>query len=172
MLMDESTGFRWWHAALILVAANAISALPVGFVGDFAFFNSLRQPALTPPDWAFAPVWLVLNITSLIALYRIANTPGRSLARTSFLRAEGVSWVLFSAFTTLYFLLRSPVLGAADTVAGLITGLASFGCALRIDRPSAGLILLRMIWLALASYVALNVAISNPDLFLGNALLG
>jgi hypothetical protein len=27
--MSEPAGFRWWHAALILVGANAISALPM-----------------------------------------------------------------------------------------------------------------------------------------------
>ncbi len=27
--------------------------------------------------------------------------------------SEGFAWVLFAAFTTLYFLLRSPVLGAS-----------------------------------------------------------
>ena len=47
--MSEPAGFRWCHAALILVGANAISALPAGFGGDFAFYNAFRQPAIAPP---------------------------------------------------------------------------------------------------------------------------
>ena len=165
--MSDRDGFRWWHAALILVGANAISALPAGFGGDFAFYNSFRQPAIAPPDWAFAPVWLFLNVTSLIALSRIANSPERSPARTLFLWSEGVAWVLFAAFTTVYFLLHSPALAATDTVAGLLTGLVSLACAFRLDRLSAGFILLRVLWLVLATYVSLFVALSNPDPFLG-----
>ena len=120
--MSERDEFRWWHAALILVAANAISALPAGFGGDFAFYNSFRQRAIAPPDWAF---------------------------------------------TTVYFLLRSPVLAAVDTVAGLLAGLVSLVCAFRLDRLSAGFILLRVLWLLLATYVPLFVALSNADTFLG-----
>jgi hypothetical protein len=80
---------------------------------------------VAPPDWAFALVWLVLNVKSLVALPRIANAPDRSTMWMVFLWSEGMGWVLFSAFTTLHFLLRSPVLGAADTVARLIVGLVS-----------------------------------------------
>jgi hypothetical protein len=36
-----------------------------------------------------------------------------------------------------------------------------------LDRLSAGFILLRVLWLVLATYVSLFVALSNPDPFLG-----
>ncbi len=169
--MTDPGGFKWSHAILILVAANAVSALPAGFGGDSAFYNALRQPDAAPPDWAFAPVWLVLNVTSLVALSRIANAPDRSASRLVFLWSEGVGWVLFSAFTTLYFLLRSPLLGAADTVAGLSVGLISLVCACRLDHLSAGCIALRVLWLLLATYVALFVALSNPDPFFATGSL-
>ncbi|WP_094556930.1 TspO/MBR family protein [Synechococcus sp. 1G10] len=165
--MADRGRFKRWHALIILAVGNAISALPAGFGGDFAFYNAFRQPNLAPPDWAFAPVWLVLNVTSLVALSRISNAPVRSLGRTVFLWSEGVGWVLFSAFTTVYFLLHSPVLGAVDTVAGLITGLLSLVCAWRIDHLSASFIALRAVWLLLATYVSMFVALSNPDPFFG-----
>lgn len=170
-LVTDRGGFKWWHAILILAAANAVSALPAGFGGDFAYYNAFRQPPVAPPDWAFAPVWLVLNVTSLVALSRIANAPNPSTSRLVFLWSEGMGWVLFSAFTTLYFLLRSPLLGAVDTVAGLIVGLVSLVCACRLDRLSAGLIGLRVLWLLLATYVSLFVALSNPDPFFSTGSL-
>lgn len=169
--MADRGGFKWWHALTILAVANATSALPAGFGGDFALYNAFRQPYVAPPDWAFAPVWLVLNVTSLVALSRIANATEHSTKRTMFLWSEGVGWVLFSAFTTVYFLLHSPVLGAADTVAGLLTGLVSLVCAWRIDRLSTSFIALRVLWLLLATYVSLFVALSNPDPFFGTASL-
>lgn len=165
--MNKQPQFRWWHALLIFVVANATNALPAGFGGDFASYNAFRQPTIAPPDWIFAPVWLVLNVTSLVALHGIANVPLESGWRAAFLWSEGVGWVLFSIFTTVYFLLHSPVLAAADTVASFAAGLVSLACASRIDRLSAGFILLRVLWLALASYVSIYVAWFNPDLFLG-----
>jgi len=70
--MPGRGSFRRRHAVAIFVAANLTSALPAGLGGDFNFYNSFRQPAVAPPDWVFGLVWLVLNIISLVALYRVA----------------------------------------------------------------------------------------------------
>lgn len=157
--------FRWWQALIILAIANLVSALPVGFGGDKIFYNHFEQPPLAPPDWLFAPMWLGLNITSLIALAIAANSPEQSSRRRTTLIFEGVGWVLFAIFTTLYFWLRSPILGAVDTVAGLIVGVASLVCCLGISKKAALLILPRVLWLGLASYVSVYVALHNPDEF-------
>ncbi len=167
--MGERGGFRWWHAVAIFIAANAASALPAGFGGDFAFYNHFLQPFVAPPDWVFAPVWLVLNVTSLIALHRVSNSPSQSTGRKAFLWSESGAWVLFAAFTTLFFLLRSPVLGAIDTAAGLVAGVISLVCVARLDRLATAFILLRVLWLLLATYVSAYVALYNPDSFLGTA---
>jgi translocator protein len=169
--------FRWWHGAVILVAANAVSFWPAGVLGDAAFYTGFRLPPYAPPDWLFAPVWLVLNITSLVALGRVANLnpeddAGRlqgnnaSRRRGLVLVSEAVGWLLFAVFTTLFFWLHSPVLAAVDTVAGLVVAAMSVAAAAGLDRPAAGLIGLRLLWLLLASAVAVSVALHNPDPFL------
>lgn len=161
--------FRWWHGAAILVAANAVSFWPAGVLGDAAFYTSFRLPPYAPPDWLFAPLWLVLNITSLVALARVANLDGPGGAgrrRGLVLVSEAVGWLLFAVFTTFFFWLHSPVLAAADTVAGLLVAVVSVAAAASLDRPAAGLIGLRLLWLLLASAVAVSVALHNPDPFL------
>lgn len=157
--------FRWWHAVGIFLAANALSVLPAGYNGDEAFYNAFRLPAVAPPDWLFAPMWLFLNITSLIALARIANAPRQTKTHMAVYVLEGVGWVLFAVFNTLYFGLGSPVLGAIDTFAGLIIGITSFACCLAVDRRAAWLILPRVLWLVLATYVSVWVALNNADPF-------
>lgn len=172
--------FRWWHGAAILVAANAVSFWPAGVLGDTAFYTGFRLPPYAPPDWLFAPVWLVLNITSLVALGRVANLDPEDGAardagnaagrrRTLVLVSEGVGWLLFAVFTTFFFWLHSPVLAAADTLAGLLVALVSVAAAASLDRPAAVLIGLRLLWLLLASAVAVSVALHNPDPFLSAA---
>ena len=164
--------FHWWHAALIFAVANGLSALPAGFGGDSDFYDRLRKPPFSPPDWAFPAAWLVLNVTSLVALHLVANAPapdaGGGAARTTFLVSEAIGWVLFAAFTTLYFGLRSPTLGAADTVLGLLAAAVSLSAAAALAAGPGRtgwvpfwLILPRVGWLALASLVSAATAWLN-----------
>ena len=155
--------YRWWHAAAVGLAANAVSALPFGHTGDEPFYNALRKPPLSPPDWAFAPVWAVNNVLTLWSNLRVANLPAETPGRTTALALEGASWGLFSAFTGLYFGLRSPVLGAADAVAGLAATAASIAVTARLDRKATLALLPRLAWLGLASYVSVAAARLNPD---------
>lgn len=164
--LPRARRFRGWHALLIFVAANALSVLPAGFNGDEAFYNSFSRPAAAPPDWLFPPMWLVLNVTSLVALARVANRGVRNRARTAVLGLEAAGWVLFAVFNTLYFGLDSPVLGALVTALGLLVGALSFLCCLRTERRAAWLILPRVLWLGLATYVSVWVALNNADPFL------
>jgi translocator protein len=157
--------FQVWHGVAIFVAANAISILPAGFNGDEAFYNNFVRPSIAPPDWLFAPMWLLLNITSLVALGIVANTNQATRGRKTFLTLEGIGWVLFAAFNTLYFWMKSPVLGAIDTAAGLLIGLWSLGLSWKIDRRAGILIGLRVVWLLLATFVSISVALNNTDPF-------
>lgn len=159
--------FRWWHAVLIFVIANLASALPAGYNGEEAFYNNFVQPVIAPPDWLFAPAWLFLNVTSLVALHRIANLPRETPGRRYFIVLESIGWVLFAIFSALYFGLKSPVLGAIDTVLGLAVGILSLWVSYRIDKKAALNILPRVLWLILAAYVSVYVALANRDVFLG-----
>ncbi len=161
----ESHVFLWWHAVVIFVIANLVSSLPAGYGGDKIFYNNFEQPPFSPPNWLFAPMWLFLNITSLIALSIVANSPERSTRRRMFLIFEGIGWVLFAIFTTLYFLMHSPILGAVDTVLGLAVGFASLACCASISQRATFFILLRVLWLCIASYVSVYVAAHNVDEF-------
>lgn len=157
--------FRWWYAAIVFLVVNLISALPAGLLGDEVFYNSFRQPAFAPPDWLFAPMWLFLNITSLIALCIVGNSIEQTLRKQVFLVLEIIGWILFSIFTTLYFGLNSPILGAIDTVAGLVVAVGSLICCYPISRKAALMILFRSLWLVLASYVSVYIALNNADPF-------
>jgi len=156
-----------WAAVLIVVVANAVSALPVGYVGDFAFYNALRKPSFAPPDWLFAPMWAFLNVTSIWALYRVMNGPAPAAARQPVLAIELAGWVLFAGFSAFYFGLQSIVLGSAITLVFMILTAISVILTSRIDKLAAGLLGLRLAWLVLASAVSVWIARANPDPIFG-----
>ena len=161
-----TSSFKWWHALIILLIANLVSAAPAGYNGEEAFYNNFELPGIAPPDWLFAPVWLFNNITSLIALYIVANMPKEVPRRKLFLWLEGVMWLLFAIFSILYFGLRSPILGAVDTALGLAATTFSLRLAYDLDRRAFWYILPRFLWLLLATYVSVYVAIFNRDVLL------
>ena len=163
----KKSRYHWWQAALVGVGANVISAAPAGYNGDEAFYNNFTKPDISPPDWSFAPVWAFNNITSLYAGLRIANLPKATRGRKASLWLEGIGWGLFASFTPLYFGLKSPVLGAVNTLAGLGVGAASLGVASQLDRKAAWALSPRVAWLLLATYVAIATAAANKDEFLG-----
>ncbi len=157
--------FRWWHGLAIFMIANAISVLPAGINGDEAFYNNFVRPAIAPPDWLFVPMWFFLNVTSLIALAMVVNSNSQTHQKQTFIKLEIVGWVLFAVFNTLYFWIQSPILGAIDTVFGLLIALFNFLLAWRIDRRAATMIGFRVLWLLLATYVSVYVALNNTDVF-------
>ena len=108
-------------------------------------------------------MWLLLNVTSLIALGIVANSRPATPERRTFLWLEGIGWVLFAAFNTLYFWMKSPILGAIDTALRLLIGLLSLALSWRIDRRAGVLIGLRVLWLLLATFVSAWVALNNLD---------
>jgi tryptophan-rich sensory protein len=94
--------FTVWHAVAIYFLVNGINWVSAGLVGDFEFYNSFVQPSVAPPDWLFAPMWFFLNVTSLWALYRSANTADGN-DKKLFLWLEGIFWALFATFAFMYF---------------------------------------------------------------------
>lgn len=159
--------YRWWHAAAVGALANVASALPAGYNGDENFYASLRTPPGAPPGWVFAPVWAANNALTLMSNLRIANLPGKTPGRRRALAVEAANWVLFSSFSTLYFGLRSPVLGAVDTAAGLVLTGYSVGVTAQVDRRAAWALVPRLAWLGFASYVSVATAANSPDRLFG-----
>ena len=159
--------YRWWHAAALGLAANALSAAPAGYNGDEPFYNRLKKPPGSPPDWAFPPAWAFNNLTTLWSNLRVANLPQGTPGRRAALALEGASWGSFASFTALYFGLRSPVLGAVDTAVGFATTAASVAVTAKLDRKAAWALAPRLAWLGLATYVSVSVALRNPDSLLG-----
>lgn len=164
--------WRWWHAAMVGVAANAASALPAGYNGDSGYYETqLRRPPGAPPGWVFAPVWALNNVLTLWSNLRVANleptSPAGQADRRAALKAEGAAWVLFAGFSALFFGAKSPILGAVDTVVGLGFTVRSVAKTRRLDRGATLALIPRLLWLAFASYVSVGTALRSHDRVLG-----
>ncbi len=162
---NKQKRFFWWHAVIIFIVANAISFIPAGYGGNEVFYNSFRLPELAPPEWMFPPVWFFNNVTSLFALYWVANMPQKTSYRKTIIILEAICWVLFSIFTIVYFGMKSPVLGSIDTVIACILTTISLILTFKISKKSGWALMPRFLWLLLASYVSVYVFLYNKDVF-------
>lgn len=163
--MKQLLTFKWYHCVAIYIIANVIGFLPAGYNGDEAFYNSFIQPKVAPPDWIFAPMWFFLNVTSLIGLYKVMKANSDLSFKNQIFWLEIFGWVFYAIFTFLYFYLKSPILGAIDTVLGLIIVIIVCFKTYQKAKISFFFFLPRLLWLLLASYVSVWVALNNKDVF-------
>lgn len=138
----------------------------VGNAANNDYYNSLRQPVFAPPDWAFPPVWTLNNALQIWGLLHVLNQDRTTPGRTAFLALQGGFWATFVAFNPLYFGLRSPILGAAVTQAGLGFTVGSAVAAARMqDRRALASLATVLPWLLLAAPVSAAIARWNRDDF-------
>ncbi len=160
--------YRWWHALAFALAANSVSGVSVGRNrDDEAFYENMRQASFAPPAWAFAPAWAVNNASVLWGNLRLANLPKDAPNRRLLLWLQGASWALYSTFAYVYFRKRSPILAFVWTAGMYALTIPSAILSWRLDRKIAWSFLTLLLWLSLATPVALFQMLHNPDPFFG-----
>jgi benzodiazapine receptor len=103
--------------ALILVCQLA------GLLGSFftapsipAWYAGLEKPSFSPPNWLFAPVWLILYTLMGVAAYLIWERGiGRKEARSALI-IFALQLVLNTFWSLLFFGLQSPKLALIEIV--------------------------------------------------------
>jgi len=161
---DRGGPVRWWHAVLFWGLVNA-----PGFVARHASvpFEGYVVAPLQPPPWVFPVVWFILNVLQLWGDVRLLNRRGAIRHWTALVAVQAALWLIFATFTSVYFVLGSPILAAVWTVAFFV--LASLGIALvwRDDRAIALSWVPLILWTGFASVVAVQQALLNPDRVFG-----
>jgi tryptophan-rich sensory protein len=160
--------YRWWHALLFGLAANAGSMIGAERrAEDREYYERMRQAPFAPPSWAFAPAWALNNASVLWGNLRLLNLPEDAPNRRALLWLQGASWFLFSTFGYVYFRKRSPILAFVWTAAFAVLTVASAVLSWRIDRKVALSFATLLGWLALATPTAAYQMLYNPDELFG-----
>jgi len=138
--------------------------LAVGLLSSWAtrpaiesWYVYLDKPFFTPPNWLFAPVWLVLYVMMGIAAGLIWNEGWGNKAVKKGLSLFAVQLVLNAAWSQLFFGLKNPALALADILllaAAITACIFSFS---KIKPAAAWLMAPYLIWVLYAT--ALNIGI-------------
>lgn len=171
--------WKWYHGAALYIGANATTfalerlakrsqAHVPDHEPDKAYYRQQKRAVFAPPSWAFGPAWTFNAISLIWGGLRVLNMPKRTTGRKPFLALQTAFWLLYIAFTPLFFGLRSPILGAISTYLTLGVTAASEVVAVKQlkDKPTAFSQLSTLVWLVVASATALTTALWNRDPFL------
>jgi translocator protein len=134
----------------------------LGGGGDAGFYQQLERPVWAPPDWLFAPVWIVLYVMMGIAAWLVWRERGFRGARLPLILFL-IHLLFNAAWTGIFFGLRNFGLAFAEIVVLWLLIAATLILFWRV-RPLAGALLLPyLLWVSYAA--ALNFALwrMNPQ---------
>lgn len=143
---------------ILLLACAAAGATGVLFKPG-AWYEGLRKPGFTPPNWVFPVVWTTLYVLIAWAGARLAVLPGAGIAMAL--------WAAQIALNTLW----TPVffgahrLGAGMAVLALLwlVVAALLVAAFRLDLWAGLMLLPYLVWLSIAGALNFRLWRDNPQ---------
>jgi len=124
------------------------------------WYAGLNKPPLTPPNWVFSPVWMVLYVMIAVAIILYYRSPNkRRVALTSALLALHLATNF--AWTYLFFGLQSPALALADIVVLDVTLVLLIPRFCRARPPAGALLIPYLLWVLFATYLNFGILMLN-----------
>lgn len=124
-----------------------------------AWYQDLRKPSFTPPNWAFPVAWTVIYLLSAIAATRVAPLPGAGMA----LALWSAQIALNTLWTPVFFGARQMALAMVVMATLLVTVAAMTVAFWSLDWRAALLLLPYLAWLGVASALNWRIWRDNSD---------
>ncbi len=124
-----------------------------------SWYNSLTKPFLSPPDWIFAPVWIILYITifTSLILYFLKPSDEKTFGYVVF----AIQLILNLAWSPVFFLMQNIPLALAIVLlldmAILLTILEFYS----VSKISGLILIPYFIWSLFATYLTLGYLVLN-----------
>ncbi|MDJ0825340.1 MAG: TspO/MBR family protein [Rhodobacter sp.] len=131
--------------AACFAAGTTGAAFPPG-----PWYESLKKPGWTPPNWLFPIAWTVLYVLIAWAATRVAFVPGNGVALAFF----ALQFSLNTLWTPIFFGLRRLGQGMAVLVALWVAVVGMLVSTVLLDRTAALMLVPYLVWVSYAG--ALN----------------
>lgn len=147
---------------IFVLSAELAGVLSSLFAGDIsAVYQTLEKPPLSPPDWVFPIVWIILYALMGISAYLVYRSDAEPVRVKSALRVYWLQLVVNFSWSIVFF--RFQAFWAAFVVLAIliilvITMLVKFAKI----RPAAALVNVPyLLWLLFAAYLNVTTALLN-----------
>jgi tryptophan-rich sensory protein len=150
------------------LAVAVLACLAAGAAGSIAtadaiptWYATLQKPAFNPPGWVFGPVWTTLYVMMGVAVWLVWREAGWAGARVA-LVLFAIQLVLNTAWSFLFFGLRSPLFGFIDIILLWVMIVATIGAFYRVKKSAAYLLIPYIAWVSIATCLNYAIWVLNP----------
>ncbi len=149
--------------SIVRLFACLVVCVGIGIVGSIftrpeiaGWYAGLAKPSWTPPPFVFPIAWTTLYVMMAVALWRLWDRVPPSIARRYAITLFSLQLALNAIWSPVFFggQIRA---GLVIIVAMAVAIAATIWTAVKIDRPSAALLVPYLCWVLYAS--TLNAAI-------------
>jgi tryptophan-rich sensory protein len=125
------------------------------------WYATLRKPSFTPPDWVFAPVWIILYSLMGVAAYLVWRKGlGEKQVRKAMILFSG-QLILNALWSWIFFGLRSPLAGFVEIAILSVVLIFTIQSFFKISKPAGALLIPYFLWVAFASGLNLSIWVLN-----------
>lgn len=161
----EASFYGTMGNALSITAAIAVpllggTVIGIGMRNDVkGWYQTIKKPTWTPPNWLFGPVWSLLYTMIGVASWRVYAAGGGALP----LGLYATQLLLNFAWSPLFFKAHRLDLAAYDitALAGMIV--ATIVAFNKVDPMAAALMVPYLGWSSFATALTWNIYTNNPD---------
>ena len=140
----------------------------MGFIGSLfttpaitSWYAGLIKPSFNPPNWIFAPAWILLYTLMGIAAFLIWNRRnGKKKIKTA-LVLFSVQLVLNSLWSIIFFGLHLPQYAFLEILVLWFFILLTLLSFYKISKPAGLLLLPYILWVSFATILNLSIMILN-----------
>lgn len=147
----------WILFGIFLACCGAAAATGAMFQPG-AWYDSLKKPSWTPPDWVFPVTWSVLYLCIAGAAARVAVLDGNAYAMAFF----ALQIALNTLWTPIFFGLRRMGAGMMVILALWVSVAATLVAFWQLDLIAGLLFVPYLIWVSIASALNWSVWRANP----------
>lgn len=141
-------------AVLVIVTASSGAIFKPG-----DWYDGLRKPGWTPPDWVFPVVWSILYLAIAAAGWLVWREAGLGLP----LVLWGAQLVFNAAWSWLFFGLHRMDLAFTDVIGLWLSIVGFIVVAFPVSPVAAGLFIPYLVWVTTAAALNKRVLDLNPD---------
>lgn len=125
------------------------------------WYLELQKPSFNPPNWIFAPVWIILYFLMGISLYLVWSEGNKSKEAKSAYSIFGVQLFLNAIWSLLFFGLQSPFYAFLEIIFLWIAILFTIICFLKISKSAAYLLIPYILWVSFAAVLNFSLWVLN-----------
>lgn len=155
-----------WTALLVFIVANCAAAATGALFRPGPWYERLRKPSWTPPNWLFGPAWSILYAASAVAGYIMWQSAGPGEATVPVI-LYALQLLLNGLWSAIFFGMRRPDLAFGELIALWLAILATIVAFWTVRVDAALLLIPYLAWVTFAG--ALNLAVWRLNAPIGRA---